>query len=414
MHPPLGHSGKREAGCVSPPPPPMSQTSGACCWASLLSLQDCPQAARGSLYAAAASCCTVFYGLLLLPFYQAPRRLVGDEAWESCSSTREIPARGYRWQTSTGFYCVQLHSTCSMADSTSSNKREASPEAAQSDAKRVRVEPEQQQLDPESLAYRLAQYSDKSASAESLVGISGYVNPDLPPFSSAIIKHRFTDFLVWEMDRQGQVVRLKDISRPVTVIPDEEKQQDTPAKEEEEAPRIDLQDFMTQDKIQELQAFVEQGKQEGKTEMFSDVCSILLHSLRNAVHASCLWSPFQLYIHILTYCSSLDITLQPIEDKERRKAFHNAIRTLYEGKLSTEAGEKGVIKITWATGGGRGESKLCLSFSNILLSPLLPALCILHFLPSFFPSVIFCVLTPPLLAYHHLLLPACGSSTLLL
>ncbi|CAH7667501.1 hypothetical protein PPACK8108_LOCUS1901 [Phakopsora pachyrhizi] len=45
------------------------------------------------------------------------------------------------------------------------------------------------------------------------VGITQYINPCLPTFS-AIVKHRFTDFLVYEVDNQGQAVHLKDINDP--------------------------------------------------------------------------------------------------------------------------------------------------------------------------------------------------------
>ena len=157
---------------------------------------------------------------------------------------------------------------------------------------------QQPQLDPESLAYRLAQYSSHSDSraGEALVGISDYVNPSLPPFKSAIIKHRFTDFIVWEIEREshgGKVVRLKDISRPVpAVLEDKEKEEDTP-KEEEEKPEeqdLKLEDYMTELKVQELKTFVEQGSsgsgkgKQGenpggavnggmKPEMFTDVCT---------------------------------------------------------------------------------------------------------------------------------------------
>lgn len=48
---------------------------------------------------------------------------------------------------------------------------------------------------------------------ESSVGISQYVDAALPAFS-AIIKHRFTDFLVNEVNLAGKVIELKSIQRP--------------------------------------------------------------------------------------------------------------------------------------------------------------------------------------------------------
>ena len=48
---------------------------------------------------------------------------------------------------------------------------------------------------------------------ESSVGISQYVDAAVPAFS-AIIKHRFTDFLVNEVNLAGKVIELKSIQRP--------------------------------------------------------------------------------------------------------------------------------------------------------------------------------------------------------
>lgn len=49
--------------------------------------------------------------------------------------------------------------------------------------------------------------------AQSSVGIEEYVNPTLPGFH-AIIKARFSDFIVREIDMQGNVVTLKDLGVP--------------------------------------------------------------------------------------------------------------------------------------------------------------------------------------------------------
>lgn len=48
---------------------------------------------------------------------------------------------------------------------------------------------------------------------EQAAGITQYVDAAVPAFS-AIIKHRFTDFLVYEVTKAGQVVELKNIQRP--------------------------------------------------------------------------------------------------------------------------------------------------------------------------------------------------------
>jgi hypothetical protein len=116
--------------------------------------------------------------------------------------------------------------------------------------------------DPLSLESRLSQHS--SDSAEQLVGISAYVNPAVPAFESAIIKHRFTDFMVWEISKAGKVVKLENIERPETktVLSEEAKQDDEST--------INLEDHMTNAKVEELQAFVQAGKS-ANAKLYSDV-----------------------------------------------------------------------------------------------------------------------------------------------
>ena len=65
---------------------------------------------------------------------------------------------------------------------------------------------------------------------ESSVGITQYVDAAVPAFS-AIIKHRFTDFLVNEVNKAGKVIELKSIQRPppeeVESLPVEEKAEES-------------------------------------------------------------------------------------------------------------------------------------------------------------------------------------------
>ena len=142
-----------------------------------------------------------------------------------------------------------------------------SPEARPSKRQRVEEPAQQAALSEYSLAYRIAQAEKGSPSSESLVGITSYVNPDLPPFEHAIIKHRFTDFLVWEIARGGRLVKLKNISRPdaaaITSTATENAASDTtPAEEskQEEATVPELKDFLSEEKVKELQAFFNKGK----------------------------------------------------------------------------------------------------------------------------------------------------------
>lgn len=59
-------------------------------------------------------------------------------------------------------------------------------------------------------------------SAEVAVGITEYVNPTLPSWTG-VLKQRYTDFLVNEVDEDGVVVHLKS-TRPPRAAPKESKE----------------------------------------------------------------------------------------------------------------------------------------------------------------------------------------------
>lgn len=125
-------------------------------------------------------------------------------------------------------------------------------------AKRVRLE---NTVVP--LKQRLAE-ADATSSAEELVGISGYINPDLPAFTDAIIKHRFTDFLVWEINQNGQVVRLKDIARPLPAAKSEpSNDRDSPTKEHGEAKELSLSDLVSEQQLREIEDLAADGSSKG-------------------------------------------------------------------------------------------------------------------------------------------------------
>ncbi|CAH7686999.1 hypothetical protein PPACK8108_LOCUS21720 [Phakopsora pachyrhizi] len=92
-------------------------------------------------------------------------------------------------------------------------------------------------------------------------GITQYINPCLPTFS-AILKHRFTNFLVYEVDNQGQVVHLKDINDPCA----SEESQDKIVKSKPvslvECPvdsEVKLLEILCTSELEILKQFVSQG-----------------------------------------------------------------------------------------------------------------------------------------------------------
>ncbi|KAF8314759.1 pseudouridine synthase [Clavulina sp. PMI_390] len=62
---------------------------------------------------------------------------------------------------------------------------------------------------------------------EADVGITQYVSSGVPPIQG-IIKQRFTDFLVYEVDREWNVVHLNEIGKPANTVPKPEPTTETP------------------------------------------------------------------------------------------------------------------------------------------------------------------------------------------
>lgn len=221
-----------------------------------------------------------------------------------------------------------------------------SDQAAQPPSKRIRLDSASLQneadcdnnvalkrLNPLSLASRLQLAKLDTTSAEQLVGIRGYVNASVPPISNAIIKHRFTDFLVWEISQSGEVVRLKNIARPIpspdTTASSDFQENGAESVPSEDAENVNLLDYMSSEKLQALQRFVDAGPNDDS--IISDV------STPKIVH------PLRLKF------------VQTIASKDDRKAFHQAIRIAYNGKLVTVAQEGSAIKISWDRGDSKGD-----------------------------------------------------------
>ena len=57
---------------------------------------------------------------------------------------------------------------------------------------------------------------DEVGTCEADVGINAFMNPELEGFD-AILKHRFSDFNVNEIDLEGKIVKLTDLEVPKAV-----------------------------------------------------------------------------------------------------------------------------------------------------------------------------------------------------
>ncbi|GAA5923167.1 pseudouridine synthase PUS7 [Sporobolomyces koalae] len=191
----------------------------------------------------------------------------------------------------------------------------------------------------------------KQAAEEPQVGITEFVDESSPAFSG-IIKHRFTDFLVYEIGLDGQVVRLKDIKGPVQerqpkppkqasekpatdapVAPTKEPEKEEPALVWNEHIEKSFAPLLTSDKLDQFKQFVLVGRPQPP-------------SGSNAKDANPAPTVF---------------TTSPIEDKNSRGKFHQSIRAWFEGKLLSCHKELStgdvVIEVTWAKGNVKSNNR---------------------------------------------------------
>ncbi|CAH7687669.1 pseudouridine synthase [Phakopsora pachyrhizi] len=195
--------------------------------------------------------------------------------------------------------------------------------------------------------------------SEEQVGITQYINPCLPTFS-AILKHRFTDFLVYEVDNQGQVVHLKDINDPRA----SEKSQDEIVKckpvslvEWPVDSEVKLLEILCTSELEILKQFVSRGppsnakRRESKkptTETKKSESDEKLYEQSNDGNPD-------------NESAVSSVISKPIESKDQRKKFHQTIRELFQGRLVTEhkeiEGNQPAIEITWTRPGKNTDRK---------------------------------------------------------
>ncbi|KAK4691535.1 hypothetical protein P7C70_g9326, partial [Phenoliferia sp. Uapishka_3] len=176
----------------------------------------------------------------------------------------------------------------------------------------------------------------KRASEEPEVGITEYVDPDIPPFSG-IIKHRFTDFLVFEVGMDGQVIRLKDTkspAKPVAPVVEGTAQTDGGGAPSEAEP-------LWNEKSEEAAKLIIPAAQ---LDAFKDFIvagpdpPITRGGGANATQ------PRRIF------------TTEIIEAKEARTAFHRGLRAAFNGKMNSETceltpGGDQLINVTWLKSG---------------------------------------------------------------
>lgn len=171
----------------------------------------------------------------------------------------------------------------------------------------------------------------ESRMTETRAGITAYIHPDVPGFQG-IIKQRFTDFMVNEIDLLGNVCRLTSLdppagkllaqSRPLAASSDQLQAAAETAEKEQAQTQLDesawpvvaeeeekLKEFFSVESIESLKEMWAKGKQ--GTNMATGA---------NA-----------------TVVSAASIVTKPLEDKVQRTQVHKLIRELFHGKLATDS-----------------------------------------------------------------------------
>ncbi|KAF9142648.1 multisubstrate pseudouridine synthase 7 [Mortierella sp. GBA39] len=144
---------------------------------------------------------------------------------------------------------------------------------------------------------------------ETIVGIQTFVDPAIPGFS-AIIKQRYSDFIVNEVDQENQTVRLTSYDLPV---PDPEgirlREEQLQAKEDAEQANREMGD---EAKLAELAAVLD-NDEDTMTQVKK-----MLDSYGNDVEF---------------------VNLKPQDDKAKRTMIHKVIKERFSGRMISETAE---------------------------------------------------------------------------
>ncbi|VVT46377.1 uncharacterized protein SAPINGB_P001183 [Magnusiomyces paraingens] len=209
---------------------------------------------------------------------------------------------------------------------------ESAFESEDSSAKRVKVDDEKstEQTSAEQTSTSTEKPAVKSYSAPNAgiseidVGITQFLSPDLKGFKG-ILKQRYSDFLVNEIDKDGNVVHLTD-----TGFSDK---RDRRKERREEQRSTDDQDTKPTKTPFEL-----------KPENREKLVSLLGEKTVNDM------------VDLLTNGSKV-VTETPIEDKDDRTVIHRTVREAFESRLETRTTPENTFIITLSSGNNKFRSK---------------------------------------------------------
>lgn len=159
---------------------------------------------------------------------------------------------------------------------------------------------------------------------EARAGITAYIDPTLSGFQG-IIKQRFTDFMVNEIDPSGNVCRLTSLEPPPGKLLRQLKPETAPTETQPEAEKVVKgatdDGAWPSDADEKLREFFPAPSIEGLKVMWSKG----REGTNMATGANA------------TIVSADSIVTHPLEDKSQRTQVHKLIRELFGGKLATDS-----------------------------------------------------------------------------
>lgn len=207
-------------------------------------------------------------------------------------------------------------------------------------SKRVKLDHEEPETKEASETPAARSYSAHNAGiSEPDVGITEYISPNLPGFTG-ILKQRYTDFLVNEIDTAGTVVHLTDNGY------ENKKEETKPQVEEKQEDKSD------------------------KKEPFA-----LSQEFREKLVAKLDEETVDKMIELLSTGSKIE-TSKAIELKEDRTAIHQLVREAFNSKLETKTTPENTFIITLNTQKNNGRRN---RFSKALATAAGPTKAFLHF-----------------------------------
>ncbi|KAG0210613.1 multisubstrate pseudouridine synthase 7 [Mortierella sp. GBA30] len=149
---------------------------------------------------------------------------------------------------------------------------------------------------------------------EDIVGIRTFVDPSIPGFS-AIIKQRYSDFIVNEVDENNETVRLTSFDLPVP-DPEGQRLRDERMQAQEDAEQAN-REMPDEDKLKEL------------SEVLGDDAEIMA----------------QIKKMLNSFGNDLEfVNLKPEEDKAKRTKIHQVVKERFSGRMISETVD-GVMRL---------------------------------------------------------------------